>query len=148
MSEIKDLILDNILPNYDYIINVINSYTDYELRLVKDYPPDNIDVLRDMVIDEIQWDIFYMLFSPFIKDSDKFYEEHENEIMDFCNSCRFLDYNDNNRSYEISEKNIIELSNSLVSDIDPKYSINNNVDMDKIMGVLNNTYPVKFCKEE
>ena len=68
--------------------------------------------------------------------------------MDFCSSCRFLDYNDNNRSYEISEKNIIELSNSLVSDIDPKYSINNNVDMDKIMGVLNSTYPVKFCKVE
>lgn len=148
MSEIKDLILDNILPNYDYIINVINSYTDYELRLVKDYPPDNIDVLRDRVIDEIQWDIFYMLFSPFIKDSDKFYEEHENEIMDFCSLCRFLDYNDNNHSYEISEKNIIELSNSLISDIDPKYSINNNVDMDKIMGVLNSTYPIKFCKVE
>ena len=148
MSEIKDLILHNIFPDHDIVINVINSYTDYELRLIKDYPPDNIDVLRDMVIDEIQWDIFYMLFSPFIKDSDKFYEEHENEIMDFCSSCRFLDYNDNNRSYEISETNIIELSNSFVSDIDPKYSINNNVDMDKIMGVLNSTYPIKFCKVE
>ena len=141
MSEIKDLILDNIFPDHDIVINIINSYTDYELRL-------NIDVLRDRGIDEIQWDIFYMLFSPFIKDSDKFYEEHENEIMDFCSSCRFLDYNDNNHSYEISEKNIIELSNSLVSDIDPKYSINNNVDMDKIMGVLNSTYPIKFCKVE
>ena len=148
MSEIKELILNSIFPDYDYVINIINSYTDYELRLVKDYPPDNIDSLRDRVIDEIQWDIFYELFSPFIKDSDKFYEEYENEIMDFCSSCRFLDYNDNNRSYEISEKNIIELSNSLVSDIDPKYSINNNVDMDKIMGVLNSTYPIKFCKVE
>ena len=146
MSEIKDLILDNILPNYEYIINVINSYTDYELRLVKDYPPDNIDSLRDRVIDEIQWDIFYELFSPFIKDSDKFYEEYENEIADFCSSCRFLNYNDNNHSYEISEKYIIELSNDLISDIDPKYSINNNVDTDKIIEVLNSNYPIKFCK--
>ena len=148
MSEIKNLILNSIFPDYDIVINIINSYTDYELHLVKDYPPDNIDSLRDRVIDEIQWDIFYELFSPFIKDSDKFYEEYENEIADFCSSCRFLDYNDNNRSYEISEKYIIELSNDLISDIDPKYSINNNVDMDKIMGVLNSTYPVKFCKVE
>ena len=66
--------------------------------------------------------------------------------MDFCSSCRFLDYNDNNHSYEISEKDIIELSNDLISDIDPKYSINNNVDMDKIIEVLNSIYPIKFCK--
>ena len=146
MSEIKELILNSIFPDYDYVINIINSYTDYELRLVKDYPPDNIDSLRDRVIDEIQWDIFYELFSPFIKDSDKFYEEYENEIADFCSSCRFLNYNDNNHSYEISEKYIIELSNDLISDIDPKYSINNNVDMDKIIEVLNSNYPIKFCK--
>ena len=146
MSEIKELILNSIFPDYDIVINIINSYTDYELRLVKDYPPDNIDSLRDRVIDEIQWDIFYRLFSLFIKDSDKFYEEHEEEIMDFCSSCRFLDYNDNNHSYEISEKYIIELSNDLISDIDPKYSINNNVDIDKIIGVLNSNYPIKFCK--
>ena len=63
MSEIKELILNSIFPDYDYVINIINSYTDYELRLVKDYPPDNIDSLRDRVIDEIQWDIFYTLFS-------------------------------------------------------------------------------------
>ena len=146
MSEIKELILNSIFPDYDYVINIINSYTDYELRLVKDYPPDNIDSLRDRVIDEIQWDIFYELFSPFIKDSDKFYEEYENEIADFCSSCRFLNYNDNNHSYEISEKYIIELSNDLISDIDPKYSINNNVDTDKIIEVLNSSYPIKFCK--
>ena len=146
MSEIKDLILDNIFPDHDIVINIINSYTDYELHLVKDYPPDNIDSLRDRVIDEIQWDIFYELFSPFIKDSDKFYEEYENEIADFCSSCRFLNYNDNNHSYEISEKDIIELSNDLISDIDPKYSINNNVDTDKIIEVLNSSYPIKFCK--
>ena len=146
MSEIKNLILNSIFPDYDIVINIINSYTDYELHLVKDYPPDNIDSLRDRVIDEIQWDIFYELFSPFIKDSDKFYEEYENEIADFCSSCRFLDYNDNNHSYEISEKYIIELSNDLISDIDPKYSINNNVDIDKIIGVLNSNYPIKFCK--
>lgn len=146
MSEIKNLILNSIFPDYDIVINIINSYTDYELRLVKDYPPDNIDSLRDRVIDEIQWDIFYELFSPFIKDSDKFYEEYENEIADFCSSCRFLNYNDNNHSYEISEKYIIELSNDLISDIDPKYSINNNVDTDKIIEVLNSNYPIKFCK--
>ena len=146
MSEIKNLILNSIFPDYDIVINIINSYTDYELYLVKDYPPDNIDSLRDRVIDEIQWDIFYELFSPFIKDSDKFYEEYENEIADFCSSCRFLNYNDNNHSYEISEKYIIELSNDLISDIDPKYSINNNVDMDKIIEVLNSSYPIKFCK--
>ena len=146
MSEIKELILNSIFPDYDYVINIINSYTDYELHLVKDYPPDNIDSLRDRVIDEIQWDIFYELFSPFIKDSDKFYEEYENEIADFCSSCRFLNYNDNNHSYEISEKYIIELSNDLISDIDPKYSINNNVDTDKIIEVLNSNYPIKFCK--
>ena len=146
MSEIKNLILNSIFPDYDIVINIINSYTDYELRLVKDYPPDNIDSLRDRVIDEIQWDIFYELFSPFIKDSDKFYEEYENEIADFCSSCRFLNYNDNNHSYEISEKYIIELSNNLISDIDPKYSINNNVDTDKIIEVLNSNYPIKFCK--
>ena len=146
MSEIKNLILNSIFPDYDIVINIINSYTDYELRLVKDYPPDNIDSLRDRVIDEIQWDIFYDLFSPFIKDSDKFYEEYENEIADFCSSCRFLNYNDNNHSYEISEKYIIELSNDLISDIDPKYSINNNVDTDKIIEVLNSSYPIKFCK--
>ena len=146
MSEIKNLILNSIFPDYDIVINIINSYTDYELHLVKDYPPDNIDSLRDRVIDEIQWDIFYELFSPFIKDSDKFYEEYENEIADFCSSCRFLNYNDNNHSYEISEKYIIELSNDLISDIDPKYSINNNVDTDKIIEVLNSNYPIKFCK--
>lgn len=146
MSEIKNLILNSIFPDYDYVINIINSYTDYELYLVKDYPPKDINSLRDRVIDEIQWDIFYMLFSPFIKDSDKFYEEHEDEIMDFCSSCKFLDYNDNNHSYEISEKYIIELSNDLISDIDPKYLINNNVDMDKIIGVLNSSCPIKFCK--
>ena len=146
MSEIKELILNSIFPDYDYVINIINSYTDYELHLVKDYPPDNIDSLRDRVINEIQWDIFYRLFSPFIKDSDKFYEEYENEIADFCSSCRFLNYNDNNHSYEISEKYIIELSNDLISDIDPKYSINNNVDTDKIIEVLNSIYPIKFCK--
>lgn len=148
MSEIKDLILNNIFPDYEYTINAINSYTDYELRLVKDYLPNNMDDLRDKVTDEIQWDIFYTLFSPFIKNSDKFYEEHENEIMDFCSSCTFLNYNDNNHSYEMSEKNIIELSNSLISEVDPKYSINNDVDIDKIIGVLNSTYPVKFSKVE
>lgn len=146
MSEIKKLVLNSIFPGYSYATNVINSYTDYELRLVKDNLPDNIDDLRDRVIDEIQWDIFYTLFSQFIEDSDKFYEEHELEIMDFCNSCKFLDYNDNNHSYEISEKDIIELANSLISDIDSKYSINTNVDIDKIIGILNSNYPIKFCK--
>lgn len=146
MSEIKNLILNSIFPDYDIVINIINSYTDYELCLVKDYPPDDINSLRDKVIDGIQWDIFYELFSPFIKDGDKFYEEHEEELIDFCSSCRFLDYNDNNHSYEISEKYIIELSNDLIYDIDSKYSINNNVDMDKIIEVLNSSYPIKFCK--
>ena len=65
MSEIKDLILNNIFPDYEYTINVINSYTDYELRLVKDYLPNNVDDLRDKVTDEIQWDIFCALFNPF-----------------------------------------------------------------------------------
>lgn len=57
MSEIKDFILDSIFPDCSYAINIINSYTDYELRLVKDYPPNNIDDLRDRVMDEIQWEI-------------------------------------------------------------------------------------------
>ena len=49
---------------------------------------------------------------------------------------------------EMSEKNIIELSNSLISEVDPKYSINNDADIDKIVGVLNSTYTVKFSKIE
>ena len=45
LSEIKERILTNFLPDYEEVVSVLDSYSDYELELIEDNCPEDINAV-------------------------------------------------------------------------------------------------------
>lgn len=149
MTELQKDLLNYYIPEYYSVASQIEELSDYEINLIYNNLPDSIDELRDAICTELQWNILENLCSPFIKDWDIFYSQYEGEIMDYCwGGNSFISYNDNNHSYGLSRRTIVDICTELVSlDEEGKYSVNDeDVDFSKIVADLNNRYSVKFCE--
>lgn len=145
MSGIKKEILERIFPDYISAKATVDSYSNYELYLVRDNLPNTVDELGDCILKEVQWDILGTLFSRFIDDWDHFYEEFEGELMDYCNDATLIRYNYGNKSYTISKDDIIDACRDLVRE-SIGYSLNEDVDFRDVIADLNEFYPIKFCE--
>lgn len=146
MTGIKKDILDNWFPEYEEAKRQLDLYSDYEINLLRDNYPNDVDDLANLIIQEVQWDIVETLFGSIINDWDDFYMNNEGLVMDYCNEATFLEYNPNNNSYYISKETAIICCEELVREADKEYSINEDIDFRDIISDLNKYYPIKFCE--
>lgn len=144
MSEVKEHILEKLFPAYNEAVRIIESYSDYELELVRYDLPDEIEDLEREVLLAVQWDISEMLLNRYINDWDDFYFENEQVIMDYLYQEPFISFDRRNNFYSISEKTVIDVCTELIEG--KEYSINKDVDFREIISDLNKYYPIKFCE--
>lgn len=146
MTEMKEYILDNLFYGYEEAKRTLDLYSDYELNLLRDNLPENIDDVANLILHEVQFDLSSMLFGPFINDWDDFYTNNEELIMDYCYEATFLEYNSGNNAYCISKEMAIDCCGELIREADKEYSINEDVDFRDVISELNKYYPIKFCE--
>ena len=146
MTGIKEDILDNWFPGYGEAKSNLDLYSDYELNLLRDNFPNDVDDLANSILHEVQWDIVRTLFESFINDWDDFYTNNEELVMDYCSEATFLEYDSCNNSYCISKETVIGCCRELIRETDKEYSINENVDFRNVISNLNKYYPIKFCE--
>lgn len=146
MTEVQEEILNRLCPEYEDLKSQLEQYSDFELNMIINNLPDNVDELQNAICSELQWAIIGDLCGPIINDWDNFFYENEGTIMDYCCDGLFISYNDSNRSYEIRKEIIIDLCSDLVSEAEGDYIINEEVDFSEIIADLNRYYPVKFCE--
>lgn len=146
MTELQRDILYKYFPEYENLKDELEQYSDYELNLIANHLPDNIDEIRSAICSEIQWDIIGDVCGPFINDWDNFFFKYEGEIMDYCWDGPFIGYNSVNHSYEISKDTIKDICSELISLTEEDCTLNENVDFSEVIAQLNKWYPVKFCE--
>lgn len=142
----REDILERLFPDFEETKITLDSYSDYELNLLEDNCPEDIDDLADSILHEVQWDIVRTLFISFINDWDDFYTNNEELVMDYCSEVTFLEYDSGNNSYCISKETVIDCCRELTREADKEYFINENVDFRNVISNLNKYYPIKFCE--
>ena len=147
MTETKEYILEKFFPDYEETKRDLESYSDWELGLIMDNDLECPEDLEDSIIKEVQWSVVDTLLGRFINDWDDFISSNEDLVMDYCYDATFLRYNYENKSYLISRETAIDICKDLLSEVDEKYSINENIDFRDIISDLNKYYPIKFCEE-
>ena len=146
LSEIKKELLTNFIPDYEEVIDTLNSYSDYELSLIKDNCPEYIDDLSNTIIGEIQGTIIDTLFGSIINNWDKFISNNEDLLADYYNNAIFMEYDDAINAYYIFKDAVINECENLIKEGEGEYSINENIDFRDIIFNLNKQYPFKFCE--
>lgn len=147
MTETKEAVLERLFPDYEKTRNALESYSDYELSLIRDDCPEYPEDLEDLIIMKVQWSISETLFRQLINNWNDFFLENENLIRDYCFGATFIGYNRENNSYWISRKVVIGVCKDLLCEADVDYSINEDIDFRDIISDLNKYYPIKFCEE-
>ena len=142
----REDILERLFPDFKETKRTLDLFSDYELNLLEDNCPEDIDDLADSILHEVQWDIVRTLFISFINDWDDFYTNNEELDMDYCSETTFLEYDSGNNSYCISKETVIDCCWELIREADKEYSINENVDFRNVISNLNKYYPIKFCE--
>ena len=51
LPEIEEKILIKLIPDYEEIVDILKSYSDYELMLIENNCPEDIEDLRNAIID-------------------------------------------------------------------------------------------------
>jgi hypothetical protein len=128
METDRETLINNLIPEYQEIIDTINNLTDEEINIIleyeKEYGFSSLDLKYDLytyIQDKI---IRNLIKSEFIdkKDAYKFYDEYNEDIYDFCINDEFISreypgtyyiYVDERRSFveRIFEDNDDEFSN-------------------------------------
>jgi hypothetical protein len=128
METDRETLINNLIPEYQEIIDTINNLTDEEINIIleyeKEYGFSSLDLKYDLytyIQDKI---IRSLIKSEFIdkKDAYKFYDEYNEDIYDFCINDEFISreypgtyyiYVDERRSFveRIFEDNDDEFSN-------------------------------------
>ena len=86
----REDILERLFPDFKETKRTLDLFSDYELNLLEDNCPEDIDDLADSILHEVQWDIVRTLFISFINDWDDFYTNNEELVMDYCSETTFL----------------------------------------------------------
>lgn len=146
LSEIKEEILSKIFPDYEEVVDTLNSLSYYELSLIKMDYLEYIDNLRDAIIGEIQGIVIDTLFGSIISNWKDFIFYNEDLLADYCNEPIFIEYDDANNAYCISKDTVIDECKNLIKDSEGRYSINEDVDFRDIISNLNKQFPLKFCE--
>lgn len=147
MTEAQETILNNYFPEYEDYRSMIELYSDYELSLIMDNLPENIDDIPESISKEVQWDILNTLCSTFVDNWDEFYEQEEEMIINYCfDNDSTVSYNDYTHSYEISKEAVINMCKDLTSETEGKYTVNEKADLSETITWLNKNYPIKFCE--
>lgn len=136
----REDILEHIFRNYSQTLDELKEFTDWELDLISDYPPSNIEELRDCVTGEVQREITRDILRHFIGNWGSFYNNYEDKVID--TSVSFISYNYGLRAYEISKNTIIGIARELVDSTN--YNVQESVDFNEILASLNLHYPIKF----
>lgn len=149
MTELQEEALNRFVLEYEEVKEQLEKYSDYELNLVINHLPYNIEDLQNYINIQVQWDIINELCGAFINNWDDFYNNYEALIIDYCfGDESFIGYNDYNHAYEISKKTIIDVCKDLIShsEVKENYTINKEVNFSEVVNNLNKDYPVKFCE--
>ena len=146
LSEIKERILTTFLPEYEEVVRILDSYSDYELELIKDSCQEDIDDLSNAITKAVQLEIIEALFAPIINNWDDFYLNNEDLLMDYCSEATIIEYDYRSNSYCIFKDTIIDDCKSLIKEVEGEYSINEDVDFRDIISNLNKYYPIKFSE--
>lgn len=146
LSEIKEEILSKIIPDYEEVVDTLRSFSDYELKLIKDNCSEYIDNLRDAIIGEVQGIVIDTLFGSIISNWKDFIFYNEDLLADYYSGPIFIEYDDANNAYCISKDTVIDECKNLIKDSEGRYSINEDVDFRDIISNLNKQFPLKFCE--
>ena len=146
LSEIKEEILSKIIPDYEEVVDTLRSFSDYELKLIKDNCSEYIDNLRDAIIGEVQGIVIDILFGSIISNWKDFIFYNEDLLTDYCNEPIFIEYDNANNTYCISKDVVIDECKNLIKDSEGRYSINEDADFRDIISNLNKQFPLKFCE--
>lgn len=146
LSEIKEEILSKIIPDYEEVVDTLRSFSDYELKLIKDNCPEYIDNLRDAIIGEVQGIVIDTLFGSIISNWKDFIFYNEDLLADYYSGPIFIEYDDANNAYCISKDVVIDECKNLIKDSEGRYFINEDVDFRDIISNLNKQFPLKFCE--
>ena len=146
LSEIKEEILSKIIPDYEEVVDTLRSFSDYELKLIKDNCSGYIDNLRDAIIGEVQGIVIDTLFGSIISNWKDFIFYNEDLLADYYSGPIFIEYDDANNAYYISKDTVIDECKNLIKDSEGRYSINEDIDFRDIISDLNKQFPLKFCE--
>ena len=146
LSEIKEEILSKIFPDYEEVVDTLNSLSYYELSLIKVDYLEYIDNVRDAIIGEIQGIIIDTLFGSIINNWDEFISNNEDLLADYYNNAIFMEYDDAINAYYIFKDAVINECENLIKEAEGEHSIKENIDFMDIISNLNKQYPFKFCE--
>lgn len=143
-------ILNNIFPEYSSIKETLETYSDYELSLVRDsiYSVDDVSSLNDYIASNVQFDIIEFLLNKIIDNGSILYSKEETAIMEYMNSYNFLNYDVVKRAYKLSKQSIICMCEELIENTDGNYNIRQDIDFKDIVYTLNITTPLKFILDD
>lgn len=143
-------ILNNIFPEYSSIKETLETYSDYELSLVRDsiYSVDDVSSLNDYIASNVQFDIIEFLLNKIIDNGSILYSKEETAIMEYMNSYNFLNYDVVKRAYKLSKQSIICMCEELIDNADGNYNIIQDIDFKDIVYTLNITTPLKFILDD
>lgn len=143
-------ILNNIFPGYSNIKETLETYSDYELSLVKDsiYSVDDVSSLNDYIASNVQFDIIEFLLNKIIDNGSILYNKEETTIMEYISSYNFLNYDVIKRAYKLSKQSTICMCEELIENADGNYNIIQDIDFKDIVYTLNTTTPLKFILDD
>ena len=143
---IKNCILELLFPGYEEAIDVLESYSKYELEIIKDSGIETLDDIQMVIIKEIQYNILNTVFSRFIINWEEFFETNEEFLIDYCQEHIFIHYDNYTNSYELDKDSIINACEDFLTYANSdKYFINEDADIVELILELNNYFPIKFC---
>lgn len=146
LPEIEEKILIKLIPDYEEIVGILKSYSDYELMLIENNCPEDIGDLRNAIICEVQGIVIDILFGSIISDWKEFIYYNEDELAYYYSEAIFIEYDDANKAYYISKDTVIDECKNLIKDQEGRYSIKEDIDFRDIISNLNKQFPLKFCE--
>ena len=146
----KEEILDNIFPGYNSAKEILDTYSDYELSLIKDslYDLNDISDINSYIASTVQFDIIGCLLHKIIDNGDILYEKEEETIMEYIHSYNFLNYDAEKRAYALSKQSIVYMCKDLIENTNDTYNIIKDVNFKDIVYTLNITTPLKFILDD
>lgn len=146
LPEIDEKILTKFIPDYEEIVDILKSYSDYELMLIKNNCPEDIEDLRNAIICEVQGIVIDILFGSIISNWKEFIYYNKDSLAYYYSEAIFIEYDDANKAYYISKDTVIDECKNLIKDQEGRYSINEDIDFRDIIFNLNKQLPLKFCE--
>lgn len=146
LPEIEEKILIKLVPDYEEVVDILESYSNYELMLIENNYLEDIEDLRNAIICKVQGIVIDILFGSIISDWKEFIYYNEDELACYYSEAIFIEYDDANKAYYISKDTVINECKNLIKDQEGRHSIKEDMDFRDIISNLNKQFPLKFCE--